>query len=203
MAERRPRLGGRAVTSLAADGFAMDELTTRRLTLRKLRLSDADDIYRYSRDAEVARYVLWDAHQSVYDSRSYVRAMLRRYRSGGPASWGIELNATGAVIGTIGYMWYQPENNAAELGYSLSREHWNLGIMTEALRAVVAYSFEELGINRLEAQHEVANPASGAVMRKAGMQREGLLRERIANKGRYVHVELYSILRSEYASRSR
>ena len=98
-------------------------------------------------------------------------------------------------------MWYQKDNNAAEVGYSLSRDRWNRGYMTEALKAVIDYSFRDLAINRLEAQHEVENPASGAVMRKCGMAREGTLRGRLYNKGRYVDVELYSILRKDFISK--
>jgi len=73
--------------------------------------------------------------------------------------------------------------------------------MTEALTAVLRYAFETFGMNRVEAIHEVHNPASGAVMRKCGMKREGLLREKLYNKGRYVDVEMYSILRKDWAMR--
>ena len=73
------------------DSFVyMPELNTPRLRLRRLTMRDAADIYHYSRDAEVARHVLWDAHRSISDSRDYLRYMLRRYRSHEPASWGIE-----------------------------------------------------------------------------------------------------------------
>ena len=73
--------------------------------------------------------------------------------------------------------------------------------MTQALNAVLDYTFRELGFNRVEAQHETDNGASGAVMRKCGMTKEGTLRSRLYNKGRYVDVDLYSILRKEYMSR--
>ena len=179
----------------------MPELETPRLLLRRLQMRDANDIYRYSRDAEVARHVLWDAHRSIGESRAYLRYMLRRYRAHEPASWGIEWKETGEVIGTIGFMWIQSDNASAEVGYSLSRDFWNRGIMTEALRAVIAHGFGGMNLNRIEAQHETTNPASGAVMRKCGMVREGLLRQRLFNKGRYVDVELYAILRKDYVSK--
>ncbi len=179
----------------------MPELETPRLRLRKLQMRDAEDIFRYSRDSEVARHVLWDAHRSVGESRSYLRYMIRRYRNHEPASWGIEWKETGRIIGTIGYMWIQTDNSAAEVGYSLARDFWNMGIMTEALKAVIAHGFGRLNLNRIEAQHETTNPASGAVMRKCGMVREGLLRQRLYNKGRYVDVELYAILRKDYKSK--
>ena len=176
----------------------MPDLMTPRLRLRRLTMRDAQDIFRYSRDPEVARHVLWDAHRSIGDSRAYLRYMLRRYRGHEPASWGLEHLDSGRIIGTIGVMWIQEDNNAAEVGYSLARDFWGRGYMTEALRAVLQYGFDGLNLNRIEAQHETTNPASGAVMRKCHMQHEGTLRSRLFNKGRYVDVELYAILRRDY-----
>ena len=178
----------------------MPVLETPRLILRKMTMRDAADIYRYSRSPEVARHVLWEPHHSIGDSRAYLRFMLRRYRNREPASWGIEYRQTGEVIGTIGFMWIQHDNSAAEVGYSLSRDYWNQGLMTEALNAVIAHGFGGMNLNRIEAQHETGNPASGAVMRKCGMAREGTLRQRLYNKGKYVDVELYAILKKDYKS---
>lgn len=169
-----------------------------RLCLRKLTMRDAADIYEYSKDPLVAEHVLWEAHRSVSESRGYIRYMLRRYRYGEPSSWGIALNENDKVIGTIGFMWIQPENAAAEVGYSLARSQWNRGYMTEALRALMRYGFEEMRLNRIEAIHETTNPASGAVMRKCGMKHEGTLRSKLMNKGKYVDVELYAILRRDF-----
>ena len=178
--------------------FPMEEIETERLLLRRMEMRDARDLFEYSRDEEVARYVLWEAQKNVSESRAYIKFMLRKYRAGDPASWCIVRKDESRVVGTIGYMWFQPENNAAEVGYSLARDCWNQGYMAEALRAVLRYSFEEMAINRIEAQHEVGNPASGAVMRKCGMCHEGTLRSRLYNKGRYVDVELFAILRQDY-----
>lgn len=179
----------------------MPRLDTERLILRKLTMHDAEDIYSYSRDPEVARHVLWDAHRSIGESRAYLRYMLRKYRMTEAASWGIEWKETGRIIGTIGFMWIQDDNRAAEVGYSLSRTYWGKGIMTEALAAVIEYGFGALRLNRIEAIHELSNPASGAVMRKCGMTCEGTMREKLFNKGKYVDVDLYAILRKDFSLR--
>lgn len=176
----------------------MPTLETARLRLRRLNMRDAQDIYDYGRDPAVARHVLWDAYRSVSEARSYLRFMLRKYRLGEPASWGIEWKASGRIIGTIGFMWIQRENASAEFGYSLSRLYWNRGIMTEALSALIDHGFRSMNLNRIEAQHETENPASGAVMRKCGMTHEGTLRQRMLNKGKFVDVELYAILRKDH-----
>ena len=69
--------------------------------------------------------------------------------------------------------------------------------VTEALRAVIAFGFDTLRLNRIEAQHDTENPASGKVMAHVGMQYEGVMRQRILNKGKFVDVACYAILRSD------
>lgn len=173
-------------------------IRTSRLVLRPVRMSDAQDLYEYSRDPEVARHVLWDAHTSIHQTRQYIRFLIRQYRNASPGTLVIALRETGKVVGTIGFMWMQSENRSAEIGYSLSRAYWNQGLMSEALRAMVEYGFLKLGLNRIEAQHESDNPASGHVMKNAGMRHEGTLRQRVFNKGRFADVELYAILRNDF-----
>jgi ribosomal-protein-alanine N-acetyltransferase len=160
-------------------------------------MADAHDIFDYSRDPMVSEHVLWDTHRNVADSKAYLRYILRQYRNNEASSWGIELKRTGRLIGTIGFMWWNQQFRSAEVGYSLSRAYWNYGLMTEALQAVIRFGFEEMHLYRVEAQHEIDNPASGRVMEKAGMRKEGVLRGRIYNKGRHVDVCLYAILRGD------
>ena len=175
----------------------LPSLTTPRLILRPLRMSDAQDLYAYARDPLVSRHVLWSAHQSLRDSRQFLRAAIRQYRRGLPGSFAITLRDSGRMIGTIGFMWVNVDHKSAEVGYSLSRDYWNRGIMTEALKAVLAFGFDQLDFHRIEAQHEIDNPASGRVMAHAGMQLEGVLRQRLMNKGRFVDVALYAMLRTD------
>lgn len=172
-------------------------LETERLILRPMRMSDARDLYSYAQDREVSRHVLWDAHRSIGQSRDFLRAAIRQYRRGQPASFAITLRDSGRMIGTIGFMWINPDHKSGEVGYSLARDYWNRGIMTEALRAVIAFGFDTLNLHRIEAQHETDNPASGRVMAHVGMRYEGTLRGRLINKGRYVDVCLYAILRDD------
>ena len=177
--------------------FPMPRLETERLVLRRITPKDAEDVFAYSRDEEVARYVLWSAQKKLKEAKEFCRFQQRRYRGDEPSSWGIVLRETGRLVGTIGYMEYNPDHATVELGYSLARWLWGRGYMTEALSRVIGYTFETMDVNRIEAQHELGNPASGRVMEKCGMTREGVLRQRLYNKGKYVDVALYSILKSD------
>ena len=171
-------------------------LETRDLILRPLNKADADDLFAWQSDAEVARYVLWQPHQSVAESREYVRGMRSLYRRGLPSSWGIVERASGRVVGSVGVMWISAENRSAEVGYSLARPYWNRGYMTQALSAVLRSLFEDLDLNRVEGQCDIRNPASGRVMEKCGMRLEGVLRGRIFNKGEFIDTALYAAVRN-------
>ena len=176
----------------------MPEISTDRLILRRMTMKDAQDIFEYSRDPEVARHVLWTAQKHISEAKEYVRYMTKRYRDDLPSSWGIIDKESGRLVGTIGYMAFSEENASVEIGYSLARWLWGKGMATEALRAVIDYTFEAMDINRIEAQHELTNPSSGRVMEKCGMRKEGELRQRLYNKGKYVDVALYAIVKSDY-----
>ena len=173
-------------------------IETERLILRKLTMRDASDMFRYCQDKEVARHVLWEAHTSILETRAYIRYNLYQYRSGEPASWGIVLRETNRVVGTIGYMSYNADNSTVEIGYSLAREQWGKGLMTEALLAVIGETFRTLKVHRIEAMHFTDNPASGRVMEKCGMTHEGHMRERICCKGVFRDVEMWGILRKDW-----
>lgn len=177
--------------------FSMPDIETKRLLLRRMTMKDAQDIFEYSRDPEVARHVLWSAQKHISEAKEYVRYMTKRYRDDLPSSWGIIDKESGKLVGTIGYMSLSEENASVEVGYSLARWLWGKGLMTEALRAVIDYTFDAMDINRIEAQHELLNPSSGRVMEKCGMTKEGVLRQRLYNKGKFVDVALYSILRED------
>ena len=83
----------------------------------------------------------------------------------------------------------------------LSREYWGRGLMPEALRAMIAFGFERMGLNRIEARCIAENAASARVMEKVGMTYEGTLRQREFIKGAYRDMKLYAILKSEYRPR--
>ena len=138
--------------------FSMPTLETPRLTLRRMTMKDAKDVFEYSRDADVARHVLWSAQKDIGEAKDYCRYMTRRYRADEPSSWGIVDKKTGHLVGTIGYMNYDMDNASVEIGYSLAKWMWNGGYMTEALRRVIDYTFDAMDINRIEAQHELDNP---------------------------------------------
>ncbi len=177
---------------------AMPMLTTARLVLRPGQARDAESLFRCTGDPEVARYVLWTPHRSVAECRSHIRYLNRKARGGEPSSWVIALRDTGRAIGTIGFTSYADETRTAEVGYSIARDQWNRGIATEALSALLSLCFERMKLHRVEALHDVENPASGHVMQHCGMRYEGTLRQKVFNKGQWRDVCLWAMLDTDY-----
>ena len=89
-------------------------------------------------------------------------------------------------------------NHHAELGYWIGRPFWGQGICTEAAKRVVQFGFEQLGLHKIHAHHLVRNPASGRILEKVGMIKEGLLRGHVRKWGVFEDVATYGILRSDF-----
>ena len=138
-------------------------LDTERLHLRHFFERDAQDVFEYASDAQTIKYLTWPAHKNIQESRTIITNLLSN-----EGTYAVVLKATEKVIGCIDLrMVFETE---ASFGYVLNRLYWNKGYMSEALQAALSYMFEELGIELVESCHETENPASGAVMKKCGMQ---------------------------------
>jgi ribosomal-protein-alanine N-acetyltransferase len=175
----------------------LPDLETDRLVLRRMTLNDAEAVFAYASDPEVTRYVLWDTHRSIQDSRAFLELAISKYDGGGEPDWGIVYKGDHRFVGTCGIVSWEPDHARAEIGYTLSRDYWGRGLAPEAVRAMIYFGFGRMDLNRIEARCIAENTASARVMQKAGMTREGKLRQREFIKGAYRDMELYSILKSE------
>ena len=97
----------------------------------------------------------------------------------------------------IGLSDIEQQHSRAEMGYWIAIKFWNRGFATEAARAVLDYSFSDLDLQRIFAHHFKRNPASGKVLEKIGMQKEGVLRSHIKKWGKFEDLVVYGILRSD------
>lgn len=152
-------------------------IETQRLILRRFKIEDAEDMYtNWASDTEVTRYLTWPVHSNVEITRSLLTEWVSHYSDGGYFNWVMEYKETGKAIGNISVVKLHENTEAADIGYCMSRAYWGHGLMPEALKGVMAYLFDVVGLNRIAACHDVNNPKSGRVMDKAGMKREGILR---------------------------
>ena len=173
-------------------------LETERLILRRMKPGDLSDVFDYARRSEVSEFLLWYPHDEPSFTRRYLKIIDTKYKRGEFYDWAVVCKADGRMIGTAGFTRFDIFNNSAEIGYVLNSEYWGQGLAAEAARAVITFGFEALGLHRIEARYMPDNSASGRVAEKCGMRFEGILRESVYAKGKYVDVAVASILLQEY-----
>ncbi len=170
-------------------------LRTQRLTLRPFVAGDAPVVQALLSERAVAEQTLTIPHPYPEGAAAeFIGRHAEWIAAGKHLVWAITMN--GAIVGAMG-LHIVAAHRRAEVGYWIARTHWGQGIATEALRAVLAHGFDVIGLHRIDAQHYKENPASGAVMRKAGMTHEGRLRGVVFRDGVPRDNELYAMLRSD------
>lgn len=173
-------------------------LETERLILRKLDLADAEDMYEYASEPIVSRFVPWEAHKSVEDTKELLAFMIDSYGQKKKLTWAIELKNENKMIGTIDFINWMPKRYKAELAYILSHKYWGRGLTLEAARGLLAYGFAEMELNKVEAPIMLNNFQSQRVVEKLGMQHEGVARQHMIINGEFVDLAMYSVLKSEW-----
>lgn len=175
------------------------ELETERLVLRKFTVADADDMFQnWANDAEVTKYMRWTPYTSVDDVRGYLTEVEKQYDNN-KYYWGIQIK-NGGCIGAISASVFDNDCRA-EIAYCIGRAFWGNGYTAEAVKEVIRFLFEEVGINRVEAYHSVNNPASGAVMRKAGMKLEGHVKQKYYCRMGFQDCDIYGLTKEDYEKR--
>ncbi len=170
------------------------ELNTDRLLLRKYRLSDGRDMFKnYANDERVTKYMPWEPYAAEEDTIPFLEMSVDEYEKNTTYHWAIEYAEE--MIGSISVMSVDNLRNNCEVGYCIGYDYWNKGITSEALAAVIRFLFEEVGMHRIMAKHDVENPASGEVMKKCGMTYEGRIKEYyLRHDGTYSDALVYGIV---------
>ena len=177
---------------------AMPTLETERLILSKINTKNTDDMYEYASRSDVTKYLLWDPHINLFETKGYIEYIQRKYRSNEFFDWGVNHKSDNKFIGTVGFTTIDPDNEKAELGYVLSPAYWHMGLMSEAVKRIVEFAFYECGFNRLELKIMQGNTNSMKLAEKIGFKLEGCFRDYMIIKGRPENIVIYSLLRNEF-----
>ena len=194
---------------------AAPTLYTPRLCLRPLTLADAKRLQHLASDRRVASTTLMIPHPYPDGAaEAFIETLPALAWEGKSFEFGITLagtrtpgrendaSDTGHLIGCVGLHAHgDPVHARAKIGYWIGVPYWNKGFATEAANAVLGFGFTRRGFNRIAAEHYVHNPASGRVMEKLGMTREGVLRQYDWKWDHFVDVVSYCILHEEWRVR--
>lgn len=175
--------------------YENERLESERIILRKFIKADASDVLEYGSDEETLKYLDWNGVHTIDEA---LKNIIDYYWSK-PGVFAIELKESKKCIGCIDLS-LQPIHEKSGLGYVLNHRYWCKGYMTEALAAVLRLCFEKLELNRVEAEHYVGNEGSGMVMKKCGMEFEGISKQARKIKGIFHDVARYGITKDQWIS---
>ena len=150
-----------------------EEILTDRLSLRRLRYEDAEEIfYTYASKPEVTKFVSWPTHQSLQDTKAFLDYATAAWEKGTDYSFGIRLKSNNRLIGSIGVI---NENGKLQFGYALSPSQWNQGYATEACTRLMGLLRTQAGVYRIQTFVDIENISSAKVLIKSGLIEEARL----------------------------
>ncbi len=177
-------------------------LETAHLVLRELRLTDAEAIYQIFSDEEVMKYYGTPVITSMQHAHQVILANKGRFKIKEGICWGITRKGEDVIIGICSYVSIEKRPLGGilwgEISYILAKNYWQQGVMTEVLHSIIPFGFEQMGLNRIEAEVVTDNIASIQLLHRLGFHEEGTLRERGFWNGIYHDLKMFSLLRREF-----
>ena len=173
-------------------------LETERLILRKFDLADAERLQSLRSNPEVMRYMDTTSHASVEDSRAFISKNFVAMEEEKGLFWAMEEKASGLFIGDFSFWSIDHKNARAEIGYTLLPEAWGKGYMSEAMRALFHFGFNDLNLHSFEANINPQNDNSRQILKKLGFEKEAYFRENYYYNGVFLDSEIYCLLKTDF-----
>jgi len=176
---------------------AFPSIHTNRFDLVEIRQHHLINIYNLFADENVTRFYNLLPLIVESDAQKFIDWYQNRFRDNLGIRWGISLKGEQDIIGTIGFNNFT-KRHKANIGYDLQPDYWNKGIMTEALRAVINFGFNQLEINRIEAEVMQGNVNSEKLLLKLNFMKEGVLRQWMFWNDNHYDMSMFSLLKADY-----
>ena len=172
-------------------------LYTEHLTMDRFTLEDVPAVRDGLYTEAVCRNLFVTPNKSTEEVEENIRWLLEGYETKEDFhQWAVR--EKGECVGRM-MLTVNRRFQTGTVAYYLAEKAWGKGYMTEILKRVIDFCFDDLGLNRVEADHFARNPASGRVMEKAGMTREGLSRQKYCKDGEFLDAVLYAIVKGDRA----
>ena len=167
------------------------------LTLRELRMSDAEALLELLTSEEVSRFI--SPPPTTVDGFERFIAWAQRERAAGRyICFAVVAEGMDTAIGIFQVRQLDPAFSTAEWGFAIGRAYWGTGVFTAAARLTIDFAFETVGVNRLEARAAVANGRGNGALAKIGAVKEAILRRSFLRGGRHYDQALWSIVREDW-----
>lgn len=149
------------------------EIETKRLLLRKIEVSDVEDVL-FLRTSEIVNEFIERPEnrktKNLSDAIRFINEINEAFENAQSITWGITMNNNPKIIGSICLWNFSVNNKIAEVGYDLNPEFHGMGLMSEALKNVVGFGFKNLKLSRIEAFTHKNNHSSKKLLIKNEFQ---------------------------------
>ena len=140
-------------------------IETERLRLRAFQLSDIEPAYRnWTSDANVTEFLRWQTHTDISVTERVIKDWIKQSEKLDFYQWAIVLKEINEPIGSISVVKQNEALGILHIGYCIGSKWWRQGITSEAFRGIIPYLFQEVGANRIEAQHDIIDHLSDSLI---------------------------------------
>ena len=175
----------------------LPSLTGDLVSLRELRPSDAPALFSALTSEQVSRFIS-PPPATVDGFERFINWANRQRQAGQYLCFAIVPHGSDTAIGIFQVRALDPAFGTAEWGFALAAEFWGTGIFLNGAKLVVDFTFEVVGVHRLEARAAIKNGRGNGALRKLGAVQEGVLRRSFERNGEYLDQALWTILRDEW-----
>lgn len=175
-------------------------LSSDNLVLKKIEDEHLQEVFAIYDNEKVFEYCGIIPKHNIQTVGKMIGHFDRDYQKKNRVKWGIfQKSHSDTLVGIIEAMDFNQKVNMVTIGYFFAEDYWGKGLATNAVKILVKFLFEEVNINRIQAEVMPLNEASKKVLLKNGFLKEGFIRQATLWSGKgVVDVEIYSILQEEY-----
>lgn len=183
---------------LSINFHPFQNLETERLFLRRLNENDANEVFALRSNPKIMKYIPRPLAKTKEDALAHITLINEKIEDNTGINWGITIKGNDKIIGIIGHYRIQPENHRAEIGYMSLPEYYGKGFITEAIKVVVEYGFEQMNLHSIEAVIDPENKPSERVLQKNGFVKEAHILENELWEGKFWDTVIYSLLKRNF-----
>jgi ribosomal-protein-alanine N-acetyltransferase len=176
-------------------------LTNKGVTLRELRISDAQSLFAMLTTEEVSRFIS-PPPSTVEGFERFIAWTIRQRQLGTYACFAVTVEGSDTAIGIFQVRELEPGFQTAEWGFAIGSPYWGTGVFQKGAELVINFAFETVGIHRLEARAAVKNGRGNGALRKIGAVQEGVLRKSFYRHGEYLDQVLWTILDEDWEAKA-
>ncbi|MFB9080901.1 GNAT family N-acetyltransferase [Flavobacterium procerum] len=169
-------------------------IETERLILDRVTDSDVEEVFLLRSNPETMKYIPRPLVKNHEGALEHIKMINDKIEENICINWGIRLKGNPKLLGIIGFYRMQPENYRSEIGYMLNPDFHGKGIITEAVKKLIKFGFEELKLHSIEAVIDPENSASEKVLQKCGFVKEAHFKESDFWEGKFLDKVIYSLL---------